>query len=223
MANPLNLPMVARSLRNLVSRPATRRYPTVVRPPFPGARGTLEFDLDSCVLCGLCVRRCPTVALTCNRDERLLRDRAAPLHRLRRVRGRLQQAQPQPVAEPAAGPRQRRDRRRRTPARLRGVAQARSRTRSPHAAAAGGPRIDRPRAGLNPAPIQQEGDFDGQHDPGQRVHRLRGVRARVPERRDQRRRTTPSSSTRTCATSARRPAVTLPARPSARSTPIVAA
>ena len=71
MANPLNLPMVRRSLRNLVSPPATRRYPTVVRPPFPGARGTLEFDLDSCVLCGLCVRRCPTVALTCNRDERL--------------------------------------------------------------------------------------------------------------------------------------------------------
>ncbi len=71
MANPLSLPMARRSLRNLVSRPATRRYPTVVRPPFPGARGTLEFDLDSCVLCGLCVRRCPTVALTCNRDERL--------------------------------------------------------------------------------------------------------------------------------------------------------
>ena len=71
MANPLNLPMVTRSLRNLVSRPATRRYPTVVRPPFPGARGTLEFDLESCVLCGLCVRRCPTVALTCIREERL--------------------------------------------------------------------------------------------------------------------------------------------------------
>ena len=71
MANPLRLPMVPRSLRNLVSAPATRRYPAVVRPPFPGARGTLEFDLESCVLCGLCVRRCPTVALTCNRDERL--------------------------------------------------------------------------------------------------------------------------------------------------------
>jgi ech hydrogenase subunit F len=71
MANPLRLPMVPRSLRNLVSRPATRRYPTEVRPPFAGARGTLEFDLATCVLCGLCVRRCPTVALTCNREERL--------------------------------------------------------------------------------------------------------------------------------------------------------
>jgi ech hydrogenase subunit F len=71
MANPLRLPMVPRSLRNLVSPPATRRYPVEVRPPFPGARGTLEFDVESCVLCGLCVRRCPTVALTCNRDEKL--------------------------------------------------------------------------------------------------------------------------------------------------------
>lgn len=71
MANPLNLPMVPRSLRNLLSKPATRRYPTELRQPFPGARGTLEFDLDSCVLCGLCVRRCPMVALTCNREERL--------------------------------------------------------------------------------------------------------------------------------------------------------
>lgn len=71
MANPLRLPMVARSLRNLLSSPATRRYPSELRPPFPGARGTLEFDLETCVLCGLCVRRCPTVALTCDREARL--------------------------------------------------------------------------------------------------------------------------------------------------------
>ncbi len=69
MANPLTLPMAARSLRNLVSRPATRRYPSEVRTPFPGARGTLEFDLETCVFCNLCVRRCPTVALSCSREE----------------------------------------------------------------------------------------------------------------------------------------------------------
>ncbi len=70
MANPLNLPMVARSLRNLVSRPATRRYPFEVRAPFPGARGTLEFDLDSCVFCNLCARRCPAAAITCVREDK---------------------------------------------------------------------------------------------------------------------------------------------------------
>ena len=70
MANPFNLPMVARSLRNLVSRPATRRYPFEVRAPFPGARGTLEFDLDSCVFCNLCARRCPAAAITCVREDK---------------------------------------------------------------------------------------------------------------------------------------------------------
>lgn len=70
MANPFNLPMVGRTLRNLVSRPATRRYPVEVREPFGGARGTLEFDLATCVFCGLCARRCPAAAITCVREER---------------------------------------------------------------------------------------------------------------------------------------------------------
>jgi ech hydrogenase subunit F len=70
MANPLNLPMVGRSLRNLVSRPATRRYPYEVRPRYIGARGTLEFDVETCNYCMLCARRCPAAALTVSREER---------------------------------------------------------------------------------------------------------------------------------------------------------
>jgi formate hydrogenlyase subunit 6/NADH:ubiquinone oxidoreductase subunit I len=70
MANPFNLPMVRRSLRNLVSRPATRRYPTEIRPRFAGARGTLEFDVETCNYCMLCARRCPAAAITVNREAR---------------------------------------------------------------------------------------------------------------------------------------------------------
>jgi ech hydrogenase subunit F len=62
--------MARRSLRNLFARPATRRYPFEVRPPFDGARGTIEFDLGTCVFCNLCARRCPAVAITCSREER---------------------------------------------------------------------------------------------------------------------------------------------------------
>jgi ech hydrogenase subunit F len=62
--------MIRRSLRNLFSAPATRRYPSEVRPRFEGARGTIEFDVASCVHCGLCARRCPTAALTVSREER---------------------------------------------------------------------------------------------------------------------------------------------------------
>jgi ech hydrogenase subunit F len=70
VANPFSLPMVRRSLRNLVSRPATRRYPDEVRPRFAGARGSIEFDVDSCIFCMLCARRCPAAAIECSRDDR---------------------------------------------------------------------------------------------------------------------------------------------------------
>ena len=69
MSNPLKIPMIPRSLRNLVSKPVTRRYPDEVRVPFAGTRGAVEFDFDNCILCGLCVRRCPTAALSCSREE----------------------------------------------------------------------------------------------------------------------------------------------------------
>ena len=70
MANPFRLPMVPRALRNLVSRPATRLYPTEIRPRFVGARGQIEFDLETCNFCMLCARRCPAAAITVARDDR---------------------------------------------------------------------------------------------------------------------------------------------------------
>jgi len=70
MANPLNLPMIPRALRNLVSRPSTRRYPYEVRPRFPGARGSIEFDVETCNYCMLCMRRCPAAAITVNREAK---------------------------------------------------------------------------------------------------------------------------------------------------------
>ena len=71
MANPLKLPMVPRALRNLVSRPATRRYPYEIRPRFVGARGTLEFDVETCNYCTLCMKRCPAAAITVSREDRI--------------------------------------------------------------------------------------------------------------------------------------------------------
>lgn len=62
-------PFAGRALRNLFSPPVTRLYPEVRREAFPGTRGHLEFDLDKCVFCSLCARRCPTQAITCVRDE----------------------------------------------------------------------------------------------------------------------------------------------------------
>jgi formate hydrogenlyase subunit 6/NADH:ubiquinone oxidoreductase subunit I len=63
--------MVPRALRNLVSKPATRRYPYEIRPRFEGARGTIEFDVDTCNYCMLCMRRCPAAAITVSREDRI--------------------------------------------------------------------------------------------------------------------------------------------------------
>ena len=68
MANPLTLPMVPRALKNLVSKPATRRYPYEIRERFEGARGTIEYNVETCNFCMLCARRCPAAAITVNRE-----------------------------------------------------------------------------------------------------------------------------------------------------------
>ncbi|MCX7846909.1 MAG: 4Fe-4S binding protein [bacterium] len=47
--------------------PATRRYPRVVRTPFPGTRGHLVNDAGKCIFCGVCARRCPAGALVVTR------------------------------------------------------------------------------------------------------------------------------------------------------------
>ncbi|MFT3915859.1 MAG: 4Fe-4S dicluster domain-containing protein [Anaeromyxobacteraceae bacterium] len=70
MANPLKLPLLPLALRNLVSRPATRRYPAEVRPPVPLARGHVAVDIASCVFCGLCARRCPAAAIAVSKEAR---------------------------------------------------------------------------------------------------------------------------------------------------------
>ncbi len=52
-------------IKNLFTRPATRRYPFLdTREPFPGARGRLYFDTNKCDLCGDCARVCPAEAIS---------------------------------------------------------------------------------------------------------------------------------------------------------------
>jgi ech hydrogenase subunit F len=57
---------------NLLSRPATRRYPRPVREPHvgPGSRGRIEIDIMACIFCGACAKRCPTQALVVARPAK---------------------------------------------------------------------------------------------------------------------------------------------------------
>ncbi|MBP7603521.1 MAG: 4Fe-4S dicluster domain-containing protein [Spirochaetes bacterium] len=56
--------------RNLFEGPATRRYPKEKREYGPGSRGMIGIDIEACIFCGLCSRRCPTGALTVRKDPR---------------------------------------------------------------------------------------------------------------------------------------------------------
>jgi formate hydrogenlyase subunit 6/NADH:ubiquinone oxidoreductase subunit I len=58
-------------LKNVVSKPATRMYPYEKRPPMKNTRGALgEIDINTCIFCGICARRCPSIAITVNKNER---------------------------------------------------------------------------------------------------------------------------------------------------------
>lgn len=49
---------------NLLSNPATRRYPMVARPPFANARGEIVNDIQTCTFCGVCAVKCPSQCIT---------------------------------------------------------------------------------------------------------------------------------------------------------------
>ncbi len=53
--------------RNLFSKPATRPYPQQPREYPARTRGHIENDMDVCILCGLCSKKCPTGAITVDR------------------------------------------------------------------------------------------------------------------------------------------------------------
>ena len=58
-------------VKNLFSRPATRRYPFKdVREPFLGAKGGIYFDSNKCDLCGDCARICPAAAIEVSLEDR---------------------------------------------------------------------------------------------------------------------------------------------------------
>ncbi|MDR2672449.1 MAG: 4Fe-4S dicluster domain-containing protein [Coriobacteriales bacterium] len=58
------------ALRNLVSKPATRLYP--LEPPVYTSmtKGHVVNDIDTCILCSICERKCPATALTVDKPNR---------------------------------------------------------------------------------------------------------------------------------------------------------
>ncbi len=57
-------------LKNLFSKPATRLYPETQRVYPQRTRGHVDIDLDNCIFCGMCQRKCPTGAILVNRNDK---------------------------------------------------------------------------------------------------------------------------------------------------------
>lgn len=57
-------------IKNLLSGPATLMYPQKKRIFTPITRGSVEVDINKCIFCGMCGRRCPTYAITVTKDNK---------------------------------------------------------------------------------------------------------------------------------------------------------
>ena len=56
--------------KSLVQKPATHKYPFEPMPKDPLVRGQITIDIDQCIFCGLCARKCPTHAIKVVKDEK---------------------------------------------------------------------------------------------------------------------------------------------------------
>lgn len=57
-------------LKRLFKKPATLMYPVVPREWQERTRGQVGIDVDSCIACGICDKKCPANAITVDRKTR---------------------------------------------------------------------------------------------------------------------------------------------------------
>ncbi len=63
--------MTPNVIKNLTRKSATRMYPTQVREPFADVRGELYNEIDQCIFCGTCARKCPSQCITVEKQTGL--------------------------------------------------------------------------------------------------------------------------------------------------------
>ena len=57
-------------IKNLLAGPATLMYPKRKRTFTPITRGRVDNDINKCIFCGMCSRRCPTYAIIVTKDSK---------------------------------------------------------------------------------------------------------------------------------------------------------
>lgn len=64
--------MFSTIVKNLNHGPRTRLYPAEKRELPAGCRGHIEWDMEKCVFCTLCAKRCPANAISVDRKGKTL-------------------------------------------------------------------------------------------------------------------------------------------------------
>ena len=57
-------------LEKMTKKPATSGYPFTKKEYPDKTRGHIAIALDSCIFCGICSRKCPTGAITVDKNEK---------------------------------------------------------------------------------------------------------------------------------------------------------
>ena len=65
-----NLKIGKMVMRSLFRKPATLMYPVIPREFKERTRGHIEVDMEACILCGICGKKCPTDAITVSREAK---------------------------------------------------------------------------------------------------------------------------------------------------------
>lgn len=57
-------------IKNLFQKPATNLYPVKKQKCFDRTRGHVAIDIEACIFCGMCSRKCPTGAIGVDRNQK---------------------------------------------------------------------------------------------------------------------------------------------------------
>ena len=59
------------TLGSMFKKPETIKYPFEKKEPPAGLKGHIVNDVDACILCGICMKRCPTGAIEVDKAGRM--------------------------------------------------------------------------------------------------------------------------------------------------------
>jgi len=57
-------------IKSFFRKPSTVAYPFGPREYYKGTRGAVAIVVDQCIFCGICQKKCPTGAITINRNDK---------------------------------------------------------------------------------------------------------------------------------------------------------